>query len=200
MKSVLTFLLITVTLILSGSVDCMSQTQKSPASKGKKTVRRFTPKDTIPSDLIDSEGRLKEEIIIEGWTPPIPSFKSEPTVWLVDYTPDNFGDFYHPFIQSIKNLDIGSRLRVHSNWDGVYSDRSYSPSEGDIYIQLNATRVHEGFMFTCIYGYRDSCGNWTFEYSTGGDACISNCNYFLESFGYKYGSAVVQYINGRIRR
>lgn len=140
--------------------------------------------------------------IVAGGVDGMAQSKKEPTVWFVDMTPNNFRDFYNPFLKTIKNLRLGNRLRIHSDWDRVWSDTYFSPREGDIYVMLiakeNPDAIVGGFVYSINAGIMDGCKNWTLGYTNTGVSYGASLEYVLSTAGYEFGNETIEYINKQL--
>ena len=118
---------------------------------------------------------------------------NKPNVWVVDETPNNFGDFYDSFIKTLKTLRVGNRMKVVQSWD----EPSRKSITNDVYVNLVAVSNTSGggFTWNVIWGYYDSCGNAVFSRSRSG-YWTGYDNYYGKSSGYETGNTVVEWILG----
>jgi hypothetical protein len=118
---------------------------------------------------------------------------NKPNVWVVDETPNNFGDFYDSFIKTLKTLRIGNRMKVVQSWD----EPNRKSITNDLYVHLSSSsNSNGGFVWNVVWGYYDSCGNTVFSRTTYG-FWTGYDNYVGKSSGYETGNIVVEWILGR---
>jgi hypothetical protein len=106
-----------------------------------------------------------------------------------------FGDFYDPFIKTLKPLRLGNRLKVVDSWDGI--KKSFKPN--DIWIEIRSLFKDPedgGFIFNVVRGWYDSCGNSVFDTSHFGH-WTGHGVYGGQNMGYQIGTDVVEWILGR---
>lgn len=119
---------------------------------------------------------------------------NKPNVWVIDQTPNNFGDFYDSFIKTLRTLRIGNRMKVVQSW--------YEPNRksitNDVYVILASTQNQSGggFVWNVVWGYYDTFGNTIFQETRYG-SWTGYGNDFGKSSGYETGNAVIEWILGR---
>jgi hypothetical protein len=119
---------------------------------------------------------------------------NKPNVWVIDQTPNNFGDFYDSFVKTLRALRIGNRMKVVQSFD----EPNRKSITNDVYVNLISVNNSNGggFAWNVLWGYYDSCGNTVYEntrfgYWSGYD------NHYGKSAGYEVGNLVVEWILGR---
>jgi hypothetical protein len=116
---------------------------------------------------------------------------NKPNVWVIDDTPSNFGDFYNPFMKTLKTLRIGSRLREVQTFD----EPSAKHKPADVWVLISSQPLERGgFVWNVMYGLYDSCRNNAYTGSTYGVWTLGG-NGKVE--GYEMGVKIVEWISGQ---
>ena len=120
------------------------------------------------------------------------SDNEKPTVWVICMEPVEFGDFYNPFMRSMKTLRIGGRLKEVRSWNG--SDFNPRPNDVWVYLLPQTLQGYSGSLYSVVFGWYDSCGNSVYASQhiglwTGSDS-------YGKSQGYEIGTSVVEWISG----